>query len=73
MRIQAFSLLFLAMNLTCCNPPEKPAGRPYPWTGTWAFRMDLSGRGIDARWYLEDLEGVLTLPGSMTKTDWETR
>ena len=67
MRIQAFSLLFLAMNLTCCNPPEKPGRETISLEGTWAFRMDPSDRGIDARWYLEDLEGVLTLPGSMTE------
>ena len=70
MRITRSRLAFLTgtgLFLLVCNgllAEQKASDTPISLAGTWAFRLDHDGVGVDQKWFAADLPDKTKLPGS---------
>ena len=60
----ALSLLLMLVHLTACHK-EKKVHNELDLAGSWAFAIDKNDIGLTKQWYLTDLKGHITLPGTM--------
>jgi len=63
-RLRLHILVILVFFLVSCTIDNQNIRPTIDLSGTWQFALDTAGVGIEQRWYLNDLDDTIDLPGT---------